>query len=299
MRRPMESRTPAQRPTLIRRPKRTGPLTALVLGGGGSRGAVGVGLYRAMVELGIPIDLIVSSSIGAVNGALIASGMAPEQLQQRWKALRRSDVVGSRWQLLRLLTRCSSLYSNHSLRRMLCSHLPVRSFSDLRIPLVIVGTDLETGSATALSEGDLIEAVLASTALPGLFPPIRWKGRNLVDGGLSDNVPIDLAVGRGAKRVFGMLCSCAKGFVGPATIVNVVGQSFSLAINARYRCDKGVYASRAELHILEPCFEAALDLLDFDRAWTLIEPAYQYALHALRQEREALRATSGETRLSR
>jgi hypothetical protein len=77
----MESRTPQQEPTLVCRPKRTGPLTALVLGGGGSRGAVGVGLYRAIVELGIPIDLIVSSSIGAVNGALIAAGMAPTKLK--------------------------------------------------------------------------------------------------------------------------------------------------------------------------------------------------------------------------
>jgi NTE family protein len=157
--------------------------------------------------------------------------------------------------------------------------------------LVIVGTDLETGRAMALSEGDLIEAVFASTALPGLFPPILWKGRSLVDGGLSDNVPIDLAVGRGAKRVIGMLCGCVKGFVGPANIVGVVGQSFSLAINARYRCDMGMYRSRAELHILEPCFESALGLLDFDRAWTLIEPAYQYALHTLRQQLEEPRET--------
>jgi NTE family protein len=294
MRLHMESRTPQQKPTLVCRPKRTGPLTALVLGGGGSRGAVGVGLYRAIVELGIPIDLVVSSSIGAVNGAMIAAGMAPAKLEECWKALRRCDVVGSHWQFLRLLTGSSSLYSNESLRRLLRCHLPVRSFSELRIPLVIVGTDLETGRAMALSEGDLIEAVLASTALPGLFPPILWKGRNLVDGGLSDNVPIDLAVGRGAKRVIGMLCGCAKGFVGPMNIVSVVGQSFSLAINARYRCDMGVYGSRVELHIMEPCFESALNLLDFDRAWTLIEPAYQYALRTLRKQLEESRETSLE-----
>jgi NTE family protein len=281
MRLNMQGRASEQQPTLVCWPKRAGPLTALVLGGGGSRGAVGAGLYR-----------IVGSSIGAVNGALIAGGMAPEELERRWKALRRCDVVGSRWQFLRLFTGSSSLYSNESLRRLLRCHLPVRSFSELRIPLVIVGTDLETGRAIALSEGDLIEAVLASTALPELFPPIPWNGLNLVDGGLSDNVPIDLAVGRGAKRVIGMLCGCAKGFAGPANIVTVVGQSFSLAINARYRCDMGVYRSRAELHILEPCFESALDLLDFDRAWTLIEPAYQYALRTLRREFEESREAS-------
>ncbi len=76
----IEDRMPDQRPALVYRPKRTGPLTALVPGGGGSRGAVGVGLYRAVFELGIPIDLIVSSSIGAINGTLIAAGLDPEEL---------------------------------------------------------------------------------------------------------------------------------------------------------------------------------------------------------------------------
>src|SRR5258708_38237930 len=80
------------------------PRTALVLGGGGSRGAVGVGLFRALVELGIGIDLIVSSSIGAVNEALIAAGLSPEEIEGRWRALRTRDVVGARWQFLRLLT---------------------------------------------------------------------------------------------------------------------------------------------------------------------------------------------------
>jgi len=263
---------------------RTGPLTALVLGGGGSRGAVGVGLYRALVELGIQIDMIVSSSIGAVNGALIAAGASPEELKEYWKALCTRDVLGSRWQFLRLLTGASSVFSNNSLRDLLRSRLPVRSFSELRVPLTIVGTDLETGETVVLTEGDLIEAILASTALPGLFPPIPWQGRRLVDGGLSNNVPIDLAIERGAERVIGMLCGCAKGLPARANFVTVLGQSFSLAINARYRCDVRMYQPQAELHILEPCLGPNLELLDFDRAWTLIEPAYLYALKALRQQ---------------
>jgi len=255
-----------------------------VLGGGGSRGALGVGLYRALVELGIQIDMIVSSSIGAVNGALIAAGSGPGELEGYWKALRTRDVLGSRWQFLRLLTGASSVFSNNSLRNVLRSRLPVRSFSELRIPLAIVGTDLETGETVVLTEGDLIEAILASTALPGLLPPIRWQGRRLVDGGLSNNVPIDLAIERGAQRVIGMLCGCAKDLPGRANFITVLGQSFSLAINARYRCDVRMYQPRAELHILEPCLGPNLELLDFDRAWMLIEPAYQYALRELRQQ---------------
>ncbi len=263
--------------------RETAPVTALVLGGGGSRGAVEVGVYRALVELGVPVDLIVCSSIGAVNGALIAGGLSPGELEDCWRALRTRDVIGSRWQYLRLLTGASSVFSNRSLRKLLQERLPVRDFGELRIPLVIVGTDLETGDTVALSDGDLVEAILASTALPGFFPPISRRGQKLVDGGLSNNVPIDLAVARGADRVIGIACSCAKGLDGNLSLTSVLGQCFSLAINARLRCDLHLYRNLAELHILEPCLEPKLELLDFDNAWMLLEPAYQYAIQELRR----------------
>ncbi len=257
------------------------PITALILGGGGSRGAVAAGLYRALVELGIQIDLIVSSSIGAVNGAFIAAGMSPKELESHWKSLRRSDVVGSRWQFLRLLTGAPSVFSNKNLRNLLRRLLPVGSFSELRVPLAVVTTELETGDTVVLTEGDLVDAILASTALPGLFPPILWQGRRLVDGGLSNNVPIDLAIERGAERVIGMLCGCAQGLPARVNFITVLGQSFSLALNARYRCDARMYQAQAHLHILEPCMGTTIELLDFDRACMLIEPAYEYALREL------------------
>lgn len=257
------------------------PRTALLLGGGGSRGAVGVGLYKALVELGIPLNFIVSSSIGAVTGAFIAAGMSPAELESHWKSLRTSDVIGSRWQFLRLLVGASSAFTNASLRNLLRSVLPVRSFSELRIPLAIATTDLETGETVVLTEGDLIDAILASTALPGLFPPIVWRGRRLVDGGLSNNVPIDLAIERGADQIIRMLCGCTRGLPARANFVTVLGQSFSLALNARYRCDAQMYKPQAQLHILAPCFDTTLDLLDFDHAATLIQPAYEYALEHL------------------
>ncbi len=147
------------------------PRTALVFGGGGSRGAVAVGLYRALAELGIQIDLIVSSSIGAVNGAFIAAGMTPNELESRWRALRTPDVVGSRWHFLQLLTGASSAFSNGSLRNLLRRSLRVRTFGELQIPLGIVTTDLDTGESIMLTEGDLIEAILASTPADRLAGP--------------------------------------------------------------------------------------------------------------------------------
>lgn len=259
------------------------PRTALVLCGGGSRGAVEVGLYRAVVELGIGVDFVLGSSIGAVNGALIAAGLSAAEIEARWRSLRTRDVIGSRWQLLRLLTGASSVFSNRRLRELLLNVLPARSFDELRIPLAIVATDLESGEAVVLDRGDLVEAILTSTALPGLFPPIAREGRMLVDGGLSNNVPIDLAVERGAERIIGMLCSCAKGLPGRPGLVSVLSQSFSLATNARFRCDVRFYQPRVELDILEPCPGPELELLDFDRSWTLIEPAYHHALRELQR----------------
>ena len=260
------------------------PRTALVLGGGGSRGAVEVGLYRALVELGVRIDLVVSSSIGAVNGALIAAGLAPPELEAHWRETRTRDIVGSTWRFLRLLTGAASVFSNDRLRNLLRRRLPVHSFSELRLPLAIVATDLESGESLTLTEGNLIEAILATTALPGLFPPIRWHGRWLVDGGLSNNIPIDVAVEQGAERVIGILCGCAKNLPPRANLISVLGQSFSLAVNARVRCDLRLYERRVQLHILEPCLDSNLELLDFDHASTLIEPAYQYALRELRRQ---------------
>lgn len=259
------------------------PRTALILCGGGSRGAVEVGLYRAVFELGIGVDFVLGSSIGAVNGALIAAGLSPAEIEVRWRRLRTRDVIGSRWQLYRLLTGASSVFSNHRLRELLLQVLPVRSFEELRTPLAIVATDLQSGEAVVLDKGDLVEAILASTALPGLFPPIAREGRMLVDGGLSNNVPIDLALKCGADRVIGILCGCAKGSPGTPSLVSVLSQSFSLAINARFRSDASHYQHRVELLILEPCPGPDLELLDFDHSWTLIEPAHHHALRELQR----------------
>lgn len=260
------------------------PRTALILCGGGSRAAVEIGLYRAIVELGIHVDFIVASSSGAVNGAFIASGMDPGAIAEQWKTLRTRNVIGTPWPWIRVLRGAPSLYSNSRLRRLLQRRLPVACFEDLRIPLTILATDLESGEAVPLRSGGLIDAILASTALPGVFPPVAWQRRQLVDASLSDNVPIDFAVAEGAERVMGMLCGCRHPFGSRPRWSSILAQSFSLAIQAKFQCDLRVYRSQTEVHILKPCPGPDLGLLEFDRAWTLIEPAYQHALRELQRD---------------
>lgn len=265
-------------------PDHTASKTALVLCGGGALGAVEVGLYRALVELGITFDFVVGASIGAVNGALIAAGLTPAEMEERWRRLRTRDVLGPRWQAIRLLWGAPSVFHNHRLRAFLQETLPVPWFRQLRIPLYVVATDLKTGEAAVLDQGDLIEAILASTALPGVFPPMLWRGRQLIDGGLSDNVPIDVAVARGAGHVIGMLCGCGQVPWRHPSLVSILGQSFALALQARFRADLRFYKDRLDICILDPCPGSGLPLLDFDRASTLIEPAYEHALKLLRRQ---------------
>ncbi|MCL6505496.1 MAG: patatin-like phospholipase family protein [Bryobacteraceae bacterium] len=268
--------------------------TALVLCGGGAPGAVEVGLYRALVELGVQFDFVVGSSIGAVNGALIAAGLSPAEIEEHWRRLRTRDVLGPRWQAIRLLWGAPSIYDNHRVRTFLQQVLPVYWFHQLKVPLYVVATDLKTGEAVVLDQGDLIEALLASTALPGVFPPMLWRGRQLVDGGLSDNVPIDVAVAHGAGRVIGILCGCGQMPGRHPGLISILGQSFALALQGRFRSDLRFYKDRIDVQILDPCPGSGLPMLDFDRAWTLIEPAYEHALKLLR--RQTSEAPEAETR---
>lgn len=157
--------------------------TALVLCGGAAHGAIEVGLYRALVELGIEFDFIVGTSIGAVNGALIAAGLSPAELAERWRHIRTSDVLDFRRGWLRLLRNAPDLCDGWRTEQFIRRLLPFHTFMHLPRWLAIVATDLMTGEAVVLEWGDLVEAVLASIALPGLLPPRRYRGRWLIDGG--------------------------------------------------------------------------------------------------------------------
>jgi NTE family protein len=260
-------------------PKRAGQKVALVLCGGGSRGAVEIGFYRALVDMGIPIDLIVGSSIGALNGAFIAAGVSVNEIYELWRRVRFRDLFGLNWSLLVNPRKADSIYDNRKLRRFLERHLPARRFEELRMPLTIVATDLETGECVRLERGDLIEAVLASVAVPGLLPPVRIEGRRLFDGGIANNLPFDVAMEKGATVILAMLCQsehpgCARNRERQARgIVNILSRSLEIADSARRQHDLAFYAGQSQMIVLEPQLHFEVGLLDFSRSLELIEDA--------------------------
>jgi NTE family protein len=181
--------------------------TAFVLPGGSSLAAVQVGMAEALTDAGIRPDLIVGSSAGSLNGAWLAAypdrqGVA--ELRQLWLSVRRRDIFPlSPVSVMGGVTgRRDYLVSSAALKRWLNSRVAYRRVEQARTPLHIMATDLVTGEAVRLSSGDLITALLASTAIPGIYPPVSLGGRVLVDGGIADDTPIGEAVSLGADRVY-------------------------------------------------------------------------------------------------
>lgn len=172
---------------------------AFVLSGGASLGAIQVGMLRALAARGIAPDVIVGTSVGAVNGAFLAGRPFTrgtiDELDEIWVDLRRGRVFPA--EPLTGFLGFAGLRANLApaglLRRLVARHVEHGFLEDLPIPLHVIACDVLTGTEVRLSRGPLVEAVLASAAIPGVFPPVERDSRLLIDGGVLDNTPISHA----------------------------------------------------------------------------------------------------------
>src|SRR5919107_1643240 len=180
---------------------------AFVLSGGASLGAIQVGMLRALIDQGIVPDTIVATSVGAVNGAFLAShGATPETVEELatlWRGVRRGNVFPLEpfTGLLGFLGARRNLVPGGALRRLVARNVLHDRLEDLPIALHVVACDVLSGEEVLLSRGPLVDAVLASAAIPGVLPAIEWDGRPLIDGGVVDNTPISQAIALGARQV--------------------------------------------------------------------------------------------------
>jgi NTE family protein len=179
--------------------------TAFVFAGGGSFGAIQVGMLQSLAAHGISADMVVGSSVGALNGAFYAGDPTPagvERLGTIWRGLTRHDVFPVTWKtMLGFLWRRDFLIPHDGVRKLIDDHIPFRNLQDAAMPVHIVATDIITGDSVVLSEGSTAEAIVASTAIPGAFSPIRYKNYFLADGAISSNTPVRVAVSKGATRL--------------------------------------------------------------------------------------------------
>jgi NTE family protein len=229
---------------------------AFVLGGGGVLGAHEVGMLRALLEAGIRPDLVVGTSVGAFNGAMVAadpSQAAVTRLTELWGEIGESDVLGGSL-LGRIGTLARSgthLHSNEPLRKLLEQALPVQTFEELVVPFQCVAASIQRAAGHWFASGPLVPAVLASSAVPGLLPPVEIDGEHFVDGGIVDSIPVGRAVALGASTVYVLQVGRIERPLEPPTrLWEVAVVAFEIARRYRFAEEMAALPSQVEAHVL-------------------------------------------------
>jgi NTE family protein len=254
--------------------------TAYVLSGGGSLGAVQVGMLQALSERDVTPDLVIGTSVGALNAAYLAGHGADfralDDLDALWRSLRRSQVFPM--EPLRMgaaaLGRAPSLCRPAALRELIRHHLPFTRLEDAAIPVQVIATDVRSGSEVVLTQGDAVDAVMASAALPAVFPAVHIAGRDLIDGGVTDNAPISQAIASGADRIYvlptGYACALDAA---PATPLASILQALTLLVEQRLVFEVADLAHRADIRVVPPLCPLSVSSADFRHGAELIDRA--------------------------
>lgn len=197
------------------------PLVGLALGGGFARGISHIGVLRVLEEEEIPVDFIAGTSVGALIAAGYASGATLDQMEAQGSGTHFRDF--GRWTLSRM-----GMASNERLENFLRKFTTARYFEELKIPLSIVATDLIKGETVYFTEGEIAPALRASCAYPGLFLPVEYRGRILVDGFLTEAVPTEAVRRLGASVVIAVYLEPGELKDRPRNTIEVIGRSFSI-----------------------------------------------------------------------
>jgi NTE family protein len=254
--------------------------TAFVLAGGGSLGAVEVGMLEALLAWDEAPAFVVGTSAGAINAAYFAGDPTcdgVERLRALWCSIRRREIlpIELRSIITGLFGRRGYLVDSRGLRELLERHLSYAQLESAAIPVHIVASDIINGREVVLSAGSVVDAVLASTAIPGVFPPVKIGSHMLVDGGVANNAPISVAVALGAKRVVvlptGFTCAPKKAPQG--AIARAMHAVSKLVAGQLTRDAEHWMASHIELRIVPSLCPLATSPYDYSAAEDLIARA--------------------------
>jgi NTE family protein len=204
------------------------PRIALVLGGGAARGFAHIGVIRTLEQEKIPIDMIVGTSVGSLIGAIYACDMNSFDLEWTAFALEKDDVFD--YAILSAITGMGPVKGD-KLEAFVRNKVPVANIENLKLPFAAVATDLNRGTRVVLDRGPVAKAVHASSAIPGVFSPVDFQGRLLVDGGVVDNIPIDVAREKGADIVIAVDISENVTNFNITNVVDVMLQAVSIIMN--------------------------------------------------------------------
>jgi NTE family protein len=230
--------------------------TAFVLGGGGVLGAVQLGMLRALADAGIRPDLVLGTSVGALNGAVVAAlppELAPERLEAAWASADARELFGGGHvaRLRQIMRTGVAAHSAEPLRRMASSLLGERRIEDLPVRFGCCAASIEDAAEHWFDRGPAVDAVLASAAVPGLLPPAVVDGRHYLDGGLVNSIPLGRAVELGAGRIFVLQVGrIDQPLRPPQRPWEVAMVAFEIARRHRYARDLAAVPDDVEVHVL-------------------------------------------------
>lgn len=255
-------------------------MNAFVLSGGANLGSVQAGMLTGLLESGITPDFVVGTSIGAANAAYLAGDPSLERARELcrvWRTVRPKDVFPIRpLHALRSVTRGGSLFSPEPVWRLLGNRLGFHRVEDAAIPLRIVATRFSDGAEVVFERGSVRDAILSSTALPLIFPPHEIEGELYLDGGLSDQVPLEPAVAAGADRIYVL----SVGFPCPPPVNrrsprSLLMHSIGILLSQRIRSHSADLFSRPGVEIVQiPPVCTEVGLRDFSKTASLIDQAH-------------------------
>ncbi len=251
-------------------------MTALVLAGGSTRGAIQIGMLQVLAEHGFVPDRVYGSSVGAINGAGFAADPTREgveRMAQIWLGLKREDVypqgrLHGPWLYLQ---QRDAVYSNSGLRAIVSQGFPFERLEESTIPLEVVATSLTDGGERWFTRGPAVAPILASAAMPAIFPPVEIDGERYIDGGVVNNVPIQRAIDAGATQIVVLLCS--PPIVTPAPSkrpVEGMVNALLIAIHARFVRDMAHLPEGVEIILCSGPEGATRDFDDFSTSEHLI-----------------------------
>ena len=251
--------------------------TAFVLAGGGSRGAVQVGMLQELIRRGIRADRVYGASVGAINGASYAGQPTLENAEKMadiWRAVKGTDIfprgpLDGPWAFLQ---KRPSVHANTGLRAIIEAGIDYEYLEEATIPIEVVTTSLTDGRERWIGHGSAVEAVLASSAIPSIFPPVIIDGDMLVDGGVVNNVPISQAIGAGCDRIYVLLCGPLHYHPPPPRRpLEAQLTAFFVAIHARFIRELASLPPGVEVVVFSGGGEPSGQYRDFSATATLIE----------------------------
>ncbi len=264
-------------------------VTALVLAGGGTRGAIQIGMLQVLTEHGFVPDRIYGSSVGAVNGVAFAGDPTRdgvERMTEIWLGLTRDTVypqgrLHGPWLYLQ---QRDSVYPNTGLRKIIADGIDFERLEDAVIPIEVVATSMTDGRERWFTYGSTVDAVLASSAVPAIFPPVEIDGERFIDGGVVNNVPVRRAIDAGATRIVVLLCT-------PPIYTPVVSKrpveamlnALLISIHARFARDMSELPSGVEVIVCSGTLDGARDFDDFSTTESLIAQGREEASEVVRR----------------